>query len=91
MPPDPPLREQHGELAEPGSWGRECGSRASRAEESERVSPQNLGGHSSFLVAVNFQPMWLPQIRHWAMVQAYPGNQLCSVKGRPLRLRLEAL
>lgn len=62
-----------------------------RGSSAERVSPQNRGGDSSFLVAVNFQPMWLPQIRHWAMVQAYPGNQLCSVEGLPLRLRLEAL
>ena len=37
------------------------GMRGSRAE---RVSPQNLAGDSSFLAAVNFQPMWEPQFRH---------------------------
>lgn len=45
-----------------------CGIRGSMAE---RVRPQNRGGDKSFLVAVNFQPMWEPQVRHWAIVQAY--------------------
>lgn len=45
-----------------------CGIRGSIAE---RVRPQKRGGDKSFLVAVNFQPMWDPQFRHWAIVQAY--------------------
>lgn len=36
----------------------------------DRVSPQNFCGDMSFLVAVNFHPMWLAQILHWATVQA---------------------
>lgn len=42
-----------------------------RGSIAERVRPQKRGGDKSFLVAVNFQPMWDPQVRHWAIVQAY--------------------
>lgn len=120
-----------------------------RGSIAERVRPQKRGGDKSFLVAVNFQPMCEPHVRHCAMVQAYlggtrnkvthnsglclhprptvlgftldpswlqrtfqhsshlhrsrerarlnrmsmsyPGNQLCSVEGLPIRLRLLAL
>lgn len=34
------------------------------------VNPQNFEGVSSFLQAVNFQPMWWEQIRHSAIVHA---------------------
>lgn len=61
-------RHSSGERPRSESSASPSGMRGSSAE---RVSPQNLGGDSSFLVAVNFQPMWLPQILHWAMVQAY--------------------
>lgn len=37
----------------------------------DRVKPQNFWGDMSFLVAVNFHPIWLAQILHWAIVQAY--------------------
>lgn len=48
------------------------GIRGSRAE---RVRPQKRWGDRSFRVAENFQPMWEPQVRHCAMVQAYlPGR-----------------
>lgn len=57
----------------------------------DRVKPQNFWGDMSFLMAVNFHPIWLAQILHWATVQANPGNQLCSVEGRPIRVKLEAL
>lgn len=41
----------------------------------ERVRPQKRAGLKSFLVAVNFQPMCEPQVRHCATVQAYLGAQ----------------
>lgn len=50
------------------SWPPVWGMRGSIAE---RVRPQKRGGDKSVLVAVNFQPMWEPQIWHWAIVQAY--------------------
>lgn len=57
-----------------------CGIRGSMAE---RVRPQNRGGDKSFLVAVNFQPMCEPQVRHWAIVQAYlrAKRQMHHLKG----------
>lgn len=42
-----------------------------RGSSAERVRPQKRIGDKSFLVAVNFQPMWERQVRHWATVQAY--------------------
>lgn len=64
-------RQKRREPSRPSSpsW---CGIRGSIAE---RVSPQKRAGHKSFLVAVNFQPMCEPQVRHCAMVQAYLGAQ----------------
>uniref|UniRef100_A0A3Q3JRN9 G-protein coupled receptors family 1 profile domain-containing protein n=1 Tax=Monopterus albus TaxID=43700 RepID=A0A3Q3JRN9_MONAL len=41
----------------PSPWGI-------RGSIAERVRPQNRGGDKSFLVAVNFQPMCDPQVRH---------------------------
>ena len=41
-----------------------------------REIPQNFFGFSLRLVAVNFQPMWLSQLRHWAIVHAY--LEICS-------------
>lgn len=46
-----------------------------RGSIAERVKPQKRAGLKSFLVAVNFQPMCEPQVRHCAMVQAYLGAQ----------------
>lgn len=40
-------------------------------KSAERVRPQNRWGLISFFIAVNFQPMWEPQVRHCAMVHAY--------------------
>lgn len=73
---------------EPSTPSSPCGIVGNRAE---RVKPQNRGGLRSFLTAENFQPMWELQVLHWAIVHAYPGNQLCNVEGRPIRLRLLAL
>lgn len=80
-------RQSNGDL----SWPESSSASGIRGRRADRVNPQNFWGDISFLVAVNFQPIWLPQILHWAIVQAYPGNQLCSVDGRPLRFKLQAL
>lgn len=56
----------------------------------DQVKPENFWGAMSFLVSVNFHPMWLAQILHWATVHTYPGNQLCSVEGQPIRFKLQA-
>jgi hypothetical protein len=42
----------------------------------ERRSPQKCRGRRPASAAVKRQPRWLPHVWQYAMVQAYPGNQL---------------
>lgn len=69
LSPEPVLdhRQSNGDL----SWPASSSASGIRGRRADRVRPQNFWGDISFLVAVNFHPMWFPQIRHWAMVQAY--------------------
>lgn len=60
-------RQSNGDL----SWPESSSASGIRGRRADRVNPQNFWGDISFLVAVNFHPMWFPQILHWATVQAY--------------------
>lgn len=60
-------RQSNGDL----SWPNSSSASGIRGRRADRVNPQNFCGDISFLVAVNFQPIWLPQILHCAIVQAY--------------------
>lgn len=53
---------------DPSTPSSPCGIVGSRAE---RVKPQKRGGLRSFFTAENFQPIWEPQVLHWAIVHAY--------------------
>lgn len=60
-------KQSNGDL----SWPNSSSASGIRGRRADRVNPQNFCGDISFLVAVNFHPIWFPQILHWAIVQAY--------------------
>lgn len=53
---------------------------SSVARSAARRRPQNVAGARPRSTAVNFQPRCSRQSLQEAMVQAYPGNQLCSAE-----------
>lgn len=69
-------RQSNGDL----SWPNSSSASGIRGRRADRVNPQNFCGDISFLVAVNFQPIWLPQILHCAIVQAYLSKKTKQTK-----------